>query len=520
MRLRALVIHSAAAGAGAGLLALGLVLRLNPELRLPAWRVGVAAVSWAAWGVVGMGLPLAAVMALLGRDARERGRAAASATAAMAVLLALAGVLARVNADLYRVFLSGSGHRLLGQDAVALWAGALLVAAAARWAGRHRRAAVCWGGIALAVSLPLARVMWQPSPPPAAGSAAPPVPAATRPLLVVGVEGLDVNFLLRWAGSGRYPALEELLARGAWGEVRAYRPYLRASLWTSLATGCYPRRHGVKMRRTVRVAGLGEAPVRLLPWTPLGHRWFLPPWTRPGPAPEPWRPPLWVWLEAGRERAVVLAWPAADRNATTGAGRLPQGLRPALEEALGRVGARGRGVLEALERDAGRVEAAVAAMASGPTSIWVRLGALVLLRERFEPTGPERPEERVVLELGVEALDGMLAALGEAWGGRGPVAVVSPVGLREPRGWEAVVHLLGGGAGERVSPAGSPPGIAVVVARGTVPGRRFAPCQVVDLAPTLTYLLDVPLPTWVEGRVILESVDSAYLSAHPLRVAE
>jgi len=217
----------------------------------------------------------------------------------------------------------------------------------------------------------------------------------------------------------------------------------------------------------------------------------------------------------------VLGWPGAPaRIREPGPGRLPTGLRPALVEALGRVpGEHGR-LMAAIAADAGRVEAAAAAAEAGASSVWVRIGALARLRERFEAAGPARPEERVVMELGIEALDGLLERLLEAWGERGPVAVVSPVGRRRPEGWAAVRNLLAGKGGERVTARGVPPGIAVVMAPGAVPGRRFAPCQVVDVTPTLTYLLDVPLPTWVEGRVILEAIEPGYLAEHPLRVAE
>jgi len=44
--------------------------------------------------------------------------------------------------------------------------------------------------------------------------------------------------------------------------------------------------------------------------------------------------------------------------------------------------------------------------------------------------------------------------------------------------------------------------------------------QLVDVAPTICYLLGLPLPQYMEGRVLLEAIDPEYLSANSLQVVD
>jgi hypothetical protein len=40
------------------------------------------------------------------------------------------------------------------------------------------------------------------------------------------------------------------------------------------------------------------------------------------------------------------------------------------------------------------------------------------------------------------------------------------------------------------------------------------------VVPTLCYLTGLPIARYMEGRVILDAVDPAYVSGHPLRVLD
>lgn len=522
MNVRRLLIQAAAAGIEGGLLALLLALRLNPEVRLGLPALAMASLEWAAWGAVGLGLPVLALLALAER--RHSGSRMGSVAAAVgtAGMLALAGVVAWTDAEVLRAFLSGRAHRILGQDAVSLVLAALIVGGLARWGRRSRRQLVCWTAIALALLTPLVRLAVAPTPPP------PParpilVVRGAPPLLVVGIEGLDVSFLLTHADSDRFPAFRHLLAAGAWGDVRPFTPYLRTALWTSTATGCTPAVHGVKSSRAWNLSGLGPEPFRVAPWTPLGGRWLLPPWAREVPPPASRVPPLWARL-GGEPTRLVLGWPegegdVAEADAPSFPG-LPGDLVGSLRDTLRPFGADGDAALRSLAGDALRCERASAAMEGGEPSVWLLLRSLAETRRRFEPSGTGDADSRVVLGLELEALDALLGDLLETWGGRGPVMVVSPYGMARPRGWERIRRLFGGGEEWRASPRSCPDGVVLLVARGAAAGHRFARCSVVDVVPTITYLLGLPLPAWMEGRVILDAVTPGYLSETPLVVEE
>lgn len=51
--------------------------------------------------------------------------------------------------------------------------------------------------------------------------------------------------------------------------------------------------------------------------------------------------------------------------------------------------------------------------------------------------------------------------------------------------------------------------------RATIQGAH-----IVDLAPTILHLLDLPVPTDMDGRVLAGAFDPAYLAAHPVRYRE
>ena len=110
----------------------------------------------------------------------------------------------------------------------------------------------------------------------------------------------------------------------------------------------------------------------------------------------------------------------------------------------------------------------------------------------------------------------MMAVLPE----NGLVAVVSPYGFARPDSLERIRRLLGIGGHWRASAESCPDGALFMVGNGVAAGRRLAPVRLEDLAPTLCYLLDLPVAQYMEGRVILEAVEPEWLATHPLRVVE
>jgi hypothetical protein len=65
------------------------------------------------------------------------------------------------------------------------------------------------------------------------------------PLLVIGIDALDGRLLDDAIASGRAPNLAGLIRRGVSGDLATLTPMLSPLIWTSMATGVGPDRHGI-----------------------------------------------------------------------------------------------------------------------------------------------------------------------------------------------------------------------------------------------------------------------------------
>ncbi len=69
-------------------------------------------------------------------------------------------------------------------------------------------------------------------------------PIAGR-ILLIGLDGADWSMLGPLVASGRVPHLARLVREGAWGKLRSYDPMYSPLLWTTVATGKAPDKHGI-----------------------------------------------------------------------------------------------------------------------------------------------------------------------------------------------------------------------------------------------------------------------------------
>ena len=522
-------IHALVAGGTAGVLAEVMVMRLNPEVTQSSAAVLTAIPLWVSWGVVMGGIPLLLVVPLLRRW--PRGAADWPAPELTIVVFVIAAVMSWINADLHREFLTATGHRILRQD-VAVWTGGVVLAAVGgavvRRLGATSGVRVAFATVMLA--LPIMRLVWQPIPQSVPEDiVARPLGIPERPLLVIGVEGLDSKVLLVHATGARYRNLDLLQESGAWGPLAPHRPYLRQSLWTTLTTGTFPGRHGVKSSRAWRLPWLGDEPLRLLPWTPQGSRLILPWGIADQVVPPPASvPPLWERLRASGVSTEVFGWPGfwgpqvtiVDVAPRSGEDDPEAAVRGLLAEALEPFGAAREGIVRAVTRDELRVDAAVRALEAGTRNVWVFLEGLSIVRRELEPLTPLHTSEREVMERVIEVLDVQLGRLLASSAPETFVAVVSPYGLAPPSSYERLRRMLGFGGSWRTSAEECPEGALMLRGQGVPRGRRIAATQLIDVAPTLCYLLGLPVAQYMEGGVVVDGVDQRFLADHPLRVVD
>lgn len=522
-------VDALGAGATAGLVAEVLVLRMNPEVTQTVRGVLVGVPLWATWGMLMVGVPLFIVLAVFERFRPRVDRWSAPALSAMVFLVS--AVLTGINAKLHALLLSGPAHRVLVQDAVA-WGIAMLIAVVAggliRRFADHRRWRVAFS-IVMAV-VPIMRMLMLPTPPRQyLEVAAQPLGTPERRLLVIGLEGFDAKVLLADAASASYPNLAGLREHGAWAPISPHRPFLRWALWTSAATGTYPGRHGVKDHRGWDLPPVFSETLRLLPWTPEGSRMILP-WglSRQVPPPPATVAPLWARLNASGVTTTVIGWPGswdddpslqtAPRN-ETGPGLEPT-MRASLEAALEPFPERRAQIWSAIMRDQARVEMAAEALAAGVGDVWIHLETLSLARRYHEPLRARHTRERLFLELVMELVDGELGRLLDAVDDETLVAVVSPFGLAPPGSFERLKRLFGGGGSWHTSAEGTPDGLFILLGDGVRTDRRVQSARPPDVAPTLCYLLGLPVAQYMEGSVVVGAVTPSFLAEHPLRVVD
>jgi hypothetical protein len=69
---------------------------------------------------------------------------------------------------------------------------------------------------------------------------------ASTPVLLFAVDGLEWNVLLPLLQRGELPAFADLMRRGVFGELESLKPTWSPVIWTTIATGKRPAKHGIE----------------------------------------------------------------------------------------------------------------------------------------------------------------------------------------------------------------------------------------------------------------------------------
>jgi hypothetical protein len=523
------VIDAVGTGAAAGLVVEALVLRLNPEVAQTLSGVVVGMPLWATWGMLVVGLPTGLVLLAQQWVRPKPDRWAAPVL--FAGVFTLGAVFSMVNAEFHAYMMPGSAYWVLFQDAVS-WTVALLLAvglaAVVRRLGSRPRDRLLYSVVILL--LPVLRVAWVPTPEREyLDVAARPLGPATRQLLVIGLEGLDSKVLLADSVGSNLPTLRRLREEGARAVLQPHRPYLRQALWTTVATGTLPGQHGVKDAPAWDLPVVTPETMRLMPWTPLGSRLMLP-WglAERVPPPPATVAPLWARQSAAGSEAAVFGWPgswgADPVRIPTIAGDPEEALEPAilqsLTAALAPLPSHRQRIWRAIARDQAQVRAAARNLTAGGDTVWIHLETLAQARRYHEPLRSRHTYQRRLLAQVLELVDLHLETLLTASAPDALVVVVSPNGLRPPGSFERFQRLLGFGGEWHASADSSPDGLLVMMGGGVRFGGTVPIARPPDVAPTVCYLLDLPVARYMDGSVIVDLVDPGFLADRPLRVVE
>jgi len=376
--------------------------------------------------------------------------------------------------------------------------------------------------------------------PGATGEEPPPltvVPTGLR-VALIAVDGVDPATVDRLRNAGRLPTWDRLLSQGV-GDLAADEDRDPARVWTSIATGQPPERHGVRALESRQVAGLeGRLRANSRGWALLAGATDVLRLTRPAIASGDERhvPAFWeVAARAGLRTAVVhwwATWPVEQRSGVVLSDRAILRLEhggpldaeiapPSLYDTLKatwldrRARAQSRATrlatsdlaadVGAVLRRSAELDATIADLAAYPSSASADLlvayfpgldiGQSTLLAAGARPLATSSAAERVAaLERYYEYLDGLIADLlaGLSRANRLDVLVTQPGRVRAP-------------AGGRLGLSGSAARPARVTAGSTA------------VAATVLYALGVPAAADLASPPAVDLFAAAFVGRYPVR---
>ena len=388
-----------------------------------------------------------------------------------------------------------------------------------------------------------------------------------RRVVLLGMDGLSPALVEAGLSAGSLPVLADLARRGTHGPLATLRPSVGPPVWTSVFTGRLPRDHGVKSFASYRLRGSSTA-YELLPqgiavW--MLERASLVT-TLPVTAASRRAPALWDALNAfGIRAGVVRFWGTHPPERIQGFmvsnhfhrlsrdARASESLYPPdlLEQVKDRAVTPGD-VDPALV--SGFVDLSVEATddswrrdlvdrAIAPDLTYQRAGAV--LRAAYDPPffanyfygldvvghaftrfavperfGDVRPEETRrfghVVERYAAFLGQWIAEVDRSLRPGEVLFVVSGYGMEPTPWWRRLFTMPWGGPEPSGAHDGAPDGVVFAVGDGIRRGALLERGSVLDLAPTLLYLMGLPVARDMEGRVWTEILDEEFLRHHPV----
>jgi predicted AlkP superfamily phosphohydrolase/phosphomutase/Flp pilus assembly protein TadD len=371
---------------------------------------------------------------------------------------------------------------------------------------------------------------------------------------IIGLDGGDWDILEPVLAAGKMPNLKKLRDEGAWGRLRSEMPLLSPVLWTSIATGRTPDRHGVtwfmsttddgqkipvssrsrQVRAVWNVASENQVPVGVIGWWAT---WPVEPingfmvsdyvgWHSFGvtgrgvedagkvwpetyakdvaallPAPESIPPSLVQRIVKLTDAQIAAATTAKDDPYSTPISHL----RQAMATARGYTDI----ALDRLAKDRPRLLAVY----------YEGTDASMHLFNNFAP-----PKQEWVSDADYAAYNDAVASywswqdslLGELLARRGPntsIVICSDHGFRtgDERLREDHVDTELADASHMID------GILVLNGPGVRPGTPITGASIYDIAPTVMALLDLPVAGDLNGKALTGALTGEYRTAHPLR---
>ncbi|MFZ2491892.1 MAG: alkaline phosphatase family protein [Thermoanaerobaculia bacterium] len=339
---------------------------------------------------------------------------------------------------------------------------------------------------------------------------------AKRPVMLVAIRNLPHDWILTMRGEGRLPHFEAAAKRGYFARLEPFPTTSPKSLWASLATGKLPYRHLVTGRFSYRTPLNPRDPFLMLPSGVFFQAWgLIPPVDRiSAQLPSGAALPLWGAFERLQVGATVVNWqavrPGDASRVVTASSLLRTPRRPDVEDHFAAAGAGRERLAQALVTDRAAV-AAVAGSDRQALSVVALEGfseAQKVLHVASNELPPASEPRGATLRTYAQELDEMLARLRRNYPDH-LLVVCSPSAVVLPEMPSTVFAILARALSQE--PPGADHGFVLVEGDGTAPRENAAAAFVVDIVPTVLFAAGLPVGRDMDGRIITEAFDDAFL---------
>lgn len=388
---------------------------------------------------------------------------------------------------------------------------------------------------------------------------------SSRPqLLVVGIEAATLDAILPLAEHGQLPFFNKILTEGSRARLTSLVPVRRKALWTTLASGKYPFRHGIVSEQVVPARFLGNREILSLLPVGIGFEYWgtwntaraidsgslrvLTLWeilarldissaligwpvSTPKPGTEPADSVKVGLTERFFEGADIdvndrVAWPAE----ITERARLFQTQRGDLaSDQVSRFGSNPPAVvLDALTRDLWREDLTLFLLDQDPQidAFFLVLPGLSEISKSYfgaysavQFEGKQDPASKAGSQLVAAYYTHVDEFLARLWSKtREPhlLAVVSVQGAEGTYGWRKAWQVLRRQPPMRGYIEQGPAGVLMLLGDGIRPELRSDTSDLVDLVPTLLYGMGFPIARDLDGAVLTSAFETNFLARHPL----
>jgi predicted AlkP superfamily phosphohydrolase/phosphomutase len=365
-----------------------------------------------------------------------------------------------------------------------------------------------------------------------------------RKMMVIGIDGLEWDIMGPMIKAGRLPHLAKLVDEGSWGELQSLDELESPMIWTSIATGKLPEKHGITGFTTKRGAAVEGAILT------SNYRRAKTVWHILG--------------DKGRTVGIVswlVTWPAEPVNGylvtdyfsyqweKTQGGEEAMTFPPELAAELTPLHVSADGISDEQiarfvtgnvagnEKLAAKLRELKGSIASDETARAVGLSLAksrpvdffaVYLRgldgachhfwtDMFPDSGPPVDPDEVqafgeTIRKYYEYTDGIVGEFLDLTDAGWTVIVTSDHGHSGPK--------LRGTSFAVGTAMHDPTGVVVLSGKDIVARRKLSGARVLDLTPTILTLFGLPVATDMDGRPLTGAIDPGFLKKHPVKWVE